>query len=55
VRASLAIERQLSGRVFNYAACPQSAWLPTVEILPPGIGPTMIDATRNQVVEVNGD
>ena len=31
------------------------SWLPTVEIFPPGIDPTMIDATGNQVEEVNGD
>jgi hypothetical protein len=31
------------------------ARLPTVEILPPGIDPTMIDATCNQVEEVTGD
>ena len=29
--------------------------LRTVEILPPNIDPTMIDATGNQVEEVNGD
>jgi hypothetical protein len=29
--------------------------LRTVEIFPPGIDPTMVDATGNLVEEVNGD
>jgi hypothetical protein len=34
---------------------PQRTRLRTVEILRTNIDPTMIDATRNQVEEVNGD
>jgi hypothetical protein len=33
----------------------ESGRLRTVEILPPGIDPTMVDATGNLVEEVNGD